>query len=101
MSAQLLRAGDALELAGDLTVAGAPKLFAETPRFGPGAEARIDLRAVGEVDSGGLALLLHWQNAATGAGARLRFTGAPPTLCEMAKITGVAGLLKLTADSAP
>lgn len=95
------RAGDGLELAGDLTLATAPQLFAETPRFDAGADARIDLRAIGDVDSGGLALLLHWQNAAAVAAARLTYTGAPPQLREMAKITGAEALLNLASDNAP
>lgn len=101
MPATLNRAPGGFELAGDLTFSTAPQWFAETPRFDAGqTPARIDLRAVGEVDSGGLALLLHWRQAAARAGAGLTFTGAPAQLREMAKITGVAGLLNL-ADDAP
>lgn len=100
MSATLTRAGDGLELTGDLTLATAPKLFAETPRFDLGAMACIDLRAVGEVDSAGLALLVHWRATATAAGAQLTFAAAPPQLREMATITGTAKLLGLTTDNA-
>jgi len=100
MPAAMTRARDGFELAGDLTVGSAPALFAQT-RFEAGAALRIDLRAVGEVDSGGLALLLYWQAAAARTNTRLRFTGAPAQLREMAKISGVAGLLNLAADDAP
>jgi len=102
MPAAMTRARDGFELAGDLTVGSAPALFAQTRfDFDAGAALRIDLRAVGEVDSGGLALLLYWQAAAARTNTRLRFTGAPAQLREMAKISGVAGLLNLAADDAP
>ena len=92
-----------------------PGLFAQTPRFDAESMAesamssdasaepaalRIDLRAVGEVDSSGLALLLHWRDVAARANARLTFTGAPAQLREMAKITGVETLLDLATSGA-
>ncbi|MDD9858222.1 MAG: STAS domain-containing protein [Gammaproteobacteria bacterium] len=101
MPAGLSRDRGRIALAGDLTSRTVPALFAQTPRFGAGAAdasapLRIDLRAVGEVDSSGLALLLHWANtAAAGSSGKLTFTGAPPQLCEMAKITGLEALLNL------
>jgi len=100
MNATLTSTGDGLELTGDLTLATAPKLFAETPRFDTGAAARIDLRGVGEVDSAGLALLLHWRATATTAGAQLTFAAAPPQLREMATITATAKLLGLDRNAA-
>ena len=113
-TATLTRARGRLELAGDLTGGSVPGLFAQTPRFDAESTAeatasdasaepaalRIDLRAVGEVDSSGLALLLHWRGVAARANARLTFTGAPAQLREMAKITGVETLLDLAASGA-
>jgi len=113
-TATLTRARGRLELAGGLTGGSVPGLFAQTPRFDAESMAesaesdasaepaalRIDLRAVGEVDSSGLALLLHWRGVAARANARLTFTGAPAQLREMAKITGVETLLDLAASGA-
>jgi len=114
-AATLTRARGRLELAGDLTGGSVPGLFAQTPRFdaesmaesavSAGASAEpaalcIDLRAVGEVDSSGLALLLHWRGVAARSNARLTFTGAPAQLREMAKITGVETLLDLATSGA-
>jgi len=113
-AATLTRARGRLELAGDLTGGSVPGLFAQTPRFDAESAAesaaadasaepaalRIDLRAVGEVDSSGLALLLHWRGVAARSNARLTFTGAPAQLREMAKITGVETLLDLATSGA-
>jgi len=111
-AATLTRARGRLELAGDLTGGSVPGLFAQTPRFDAESAAAesdasaepaalcIDLRAAGEVDSSGLALLLHWRGVAARANARLTFTGAPAQLREMAKITGVETLLDLATHRA-
>jgi len=105
-AASLTRAARGFELTGDLTASTVLELFAQTPRFtaespaGASPACRIDLRALGEVDSAGLALLLHWRATATAAGARLTFTAPPPQLREMAKITGTESLLGFTAGNA-
>lgn len=90
-------ARNCIKLSGDLTSRTVTALFAQTPRFS-GRQVRIDLRAVGDVDSSGLALLLHWSHLAGASAGQLVFTGAPAQLCEMAKITGLDGLLNLAAD---
>lgn len=91
------RTRNCIELSGDLTSRTVSALFARAPQFG-GRQVRIDLRAVGDVDSSGLALLLHWSHLAGASAGQLVFTGAPAQLREMAKITGLDGLLNLAAD---
>ena len=78
-------------LSGDLTAETARSLFDRMPKFG-GGEVNIDLESVREVDSAGLALLLHWSNLAVASSGRLNFTGAPTQLRQMAKITGLEEL---------
>ena len=87
MQAGLTREGNRIELSGDLTVQTVRSLFDRTPRFPPG-EMSVALETVREVDSAGLALLVRWSNLA-GLSTRLTFTGAPPELQQMSKITGL------------
>ncbi len=82
---------DRVELSGDLTVKTARRLFDQPPRLHPG-EVRMDLAAVREVDSAGLALLVHWDNLAAASAGKLTYTNAPAQLREMAKITGLEAL---------
>ena len=84
--------GNRLALSGDLTSKTARALFAQTPAFS-GEEITVDIHAVREVDSSGLALLLHWSHLARAASGKLTFTGAPAQAREMAKITGLEDLL--------
>lgn len=91
------RARDCIELSGDLTCRTVSALFAQTPRFS-GQPMRVDLRAVGDVDSSGLALLLHWSHLAGASAGKLVFTGAPAQLCKMAKIAGLEGCLNLAGN---
>ena len=94
-----MRANDALRqnghgrfsLSGDLTAETARSLFDRMPKFG-GGEVNVDLESVHEVDSAGLALLVHWSNLAAASSGRLTFTGAPTQLRQMAKITGLEEL---------
>ena len=53
----------------------------------------IDLGAVTEVDSAGLALLLEWVSAARQRGFELRFAGIPDKLRALARLSEVEGLL--------
>lgn len=80
-----------MQLHGALTVKTARRLFDRTPRF-RSAETHLDLAAVSEADSAGLALLVHWFNLAQAARGRLTFTNASPQLRQIAKITNLAEL---------
>ncbi|MGR3913657.1 MAG: STAS domain-containing protein [Gammaproteobacteria bacterium] len=89
--------GGNIRVRGDLTAASARALFEQTPRFvtAPAAaplEVHIDLSEVGETDSAGLALLLHWTNRIEAASGKAVFAGAPQQLRRMAKISGLEGL---------
>jgi len=92
------RARNRIQLSGDLTSRTVSALFARAPQFG-GQPVRVDLSAVGDVDSSGLALLLHWSQLAGASAGQLVFTGAPAQLCKMAKIAGLEGRLNLAGSS--
>ena len=83
--------GVRLSLSGDLTVKTARRLFDRTPVFGAGVVS-VDLASVGETDSAGLALLVHWCNRASASSAELKFSGAPAQLRRLSEITGLEGL---------
>ena len=96
--ATLTREGGGFGLSGDLTVKTARRLFDQTPPFAPG-EMRINLAAVGEADSAGLALLVHWSNLAGSSSTKLVFTDAPAQLRQLAKISGLGELLDVGDDN--
>ena len=82
--------GKRIALRGDLVVHTARKLFDQTPTFEGGVQ--VDLSAVGETDSAGLALLVHWANCANRAQRKLTYRGASAQLKQLAKISGVGEL---------
>lgn len=53
----------------------------------------LDCREVAEVDSAGLALLVEWLAWARACGRRMRISGTPQHLRELAAISEVDGLL--------
>ncbi|MES0872976.1 STAS domain-containing protein [Sinimarinibacterium thermocellulolyticum] len=57
------------------------------------ADGRIELDAVREADSAGIALLLELKRRAQRAGRPLEFVGAPPQLRSLLGFFGVAPLL--------
>ena len=85
-----------LELKGDLTVKTARLLFDQKPHFRQG-KVEINLESVRDVDSAGLALLVHWSNQAKLASGKLVFVSAPAQLVEMGKISGLADLFEQTS----
>lgn len=79
---------------GSMTYANAPAVLA----VGAGAlRARdvciVDLAAVEEADSAGLAVLLEWLADAVGRGASLRYRNIPAQLLAVARISEVHSLL--------
>lgn len=78
------RADYSMVLNGELTVQTARRWFDQTPSFA--TPMHIDLTAVNEVDSAGLALLVHWSNLAASASSKLTFIGVPTQLRVIAKI---------------
>ena len=55
----------------------------------------LDASALREMDTAALALLLACRRQAADQGRRLRLTGAPPKLKQLAQLYGVDGLLDL------
>jgi phospholipid transport system transporter-binding protein len=63
-------------------------------RAASASELEIDLSAVSQVDSAGLAVLLDWLAASKRERRRLRYTGLPAGLLAIARISDVAELLE-------
>lgn len=80
-----------ITLSGSLSVTTVRQLFVQTPQFGA-ERVNIDLASVQEVDSTGLALLVHWVNVARASSNKLSFTGVPAQLQALAKIAGMEQL---------
>jgi phospholipid transport system transporter-binding protein len=68
---------------------------AARPLLGAAPEAVVDLAGVGNADSAALALLLEWVDQARQSGRRIRFTGVPAAVLEIAKVSNVVDLLPL------
>jgi len=56
-------------------------------------EIEVDCAAVSESDSAGLAVLLNWLAIARRNHRQMRFTHLPATLCAVARISEIEGLL--------
>ena len=68
-------------------------LSAGTAAFAGVPRAEVDLSAVTDADSAGLAVLIEWVRGACTSGRSIAFRGLPPRLAELARIGGVADLL--------
>lgn len=85
--------GETLMLAGALNLANMSRLLAETAAYIaqptlPEALV-IDFAEVEDVDSSGVALLLHWRREALRLGKALRYVHLPPNLASLAELYGV------------
>ena len=86
-----------MQVDGDLTLQTVRAWFERTPNFGEArGEARgqvcVDLANLREIDSAGLALLVHWCNRANASSNQLTFINAPRPLHQLAKISGLEEL---------
>ncbi len=82
-----------MELDGDLTLQTVRAWFEQTPHFGQTqGEMCVNLANLREVDSAGLALLVHWCNRANASSGQLTFINAPRPLRQLAKISGLEEL---------
>ena len=61
-------------------------------------EAVVDLGGVQTANSAALALLLEWVDQARQGRRRIRFTGVPAAVLEIAKVSNVAELLPLAGN---
>jgi ABC-type transporter Mla MlaB component len=85
--------GETLMLAGALNLANMSRLLAETAAYIaqptlPEALV-IDFVEVTDVDSSGVALLLHWRREALKLGKALRYVHLPPNLAALAELYSV------------
>lgn len=85
--------GETLMLAGALNLANMSRLLAETAAYVaqptlPEALV-IDFAEVTDVDSSGVALLLHWRREAQKLGKPLRYVHLPPNLASLAELYSV------------
>ncbi len=82
-------------LSGDMTFHTAGLILSESEKlFDEHTRIEVDLSAVKETDSAGLALLLEWITWANHTVREIRFLGTPEKIDAIAKTTEVADLLK-------
>ena len=88
-------AGEPFRLAGEASLATARALLERgSALFGKQPDAAVDLSAVTHVDSAGVAVLLTWLGRARRSGQVLRFSGLPPQLRGIARISAVEEMLR-------
>jgi len=85
-------------LVGELTFHTVPELLTQEQMLmaGAGELLTIDLAGVVRGDSAGLALLIAWLRTAKQHHKRVRFLNVPSQLHEMAKVSGLEGVLSLS-----
>ncbi len=81
-------------LRGELTVDTVNPLFRVAPDF-KGRECFLDLAEVGNTDSAGLALLVHWAQEAKKRGCSLQLRNASEQMLTMVRIHGLLDLFSL------
>ncbi len=83
-----------LEVEGALTTPYIARLRAAgLAAFRAETELTMDLGKITRVDSAGLALLIDWLASAQQSGRRLRYSGGPPTLRALARVSNVENLI--------
>jgi phospholipid transport system transporter-binding protein len=95
MQVHLENAGEgAVRLRGVLTLETAPALWKELTSSGLISSARsVELGALEDTDSAGLALLLTWRAAVLAQNSDLKFRSPPARLVALAKLTEIEDLL--------
>lgn len=89
------QAGNTLTVRGTLDVDGACELFAAPLQYESGT-TRVDISGVDEIDTAGLALLVHWQQQAAEKDGRLVVTGAREKAANLARMYGLGTMLAET-----
>lgn len=94
-AASLEPAGDGRFLVrGPVVFATAGELLAASEKlFNGNGALQIDLSAVSDADSAGLALLIEWLRMGRGGARPVSFTGIPDKLEAIARLSGVDGML--------
>jgi phospholipid transport system transporter-binding protein len=89
--------GEVLMLDGALNLAAMPDRLAETDAYASQDVLpeclTIDFQKVTEIDSSGVALLLHWRRKAGALGKSLRYVHIPPNLVALAELYGVSEMI--------
>ena len=89
--------GEVMVLDGALNLGAMSLRLAETAAYASQAPLpdclTIDFSKVREIDSSGVALLLHWRRKATELGKSLRYIHLPANLAALAELYGVADLI--------
>jgi len=85
--------GQHVRVSGEMTIAHARELSTALDAYLGAPELVVDLGAVSEVDSSGLAVMLGWMRNARAGTCRLRFTSIPQGLNTLASLYGVTDLL--------
>ncbi|HTQ76791.1 MAG TPA: STAS domain-containing protein [Burkholderiales bacterium] len=88
------RDGETLYVEGPLTLASVGATLPEGKAAVGEGVSTVDLSGVAEVDSSALALLLAWLREAKRQGRELSFAHLPQGLAAIAKLYGVAELLR-------
>ncbi len=95
--------GEVMVLDGALNLAAMPLRLAETAAYASQTPLpdclTIDFSKVSELDSSGVALLLHWRRQATELGKSLRYIHLPANLAALAELYGVADLIHCPSQS--
>lgn len=84
---------DRIEVDGAMTLPAATALLAEGSALLGRDRAVVDLAAVTDVDSSGLAVLFGWQRTARQQGRSLHIVNLPANLVSLAEVYGVTDLL--------
>jgi ABC-type transporter Mla MlaB component len=95
--------GEVLVLDGALNLASMPTRLAETQAYASQANLpdclTIDFQKVDEIDSSGVALLLHWRREAAKLNKSLRYVHLPANLVDLAALYGVDGMIQCPSQS--
>ena len=87
------RDGNAARLSGPLTLETVVALRTAVDDLLTAGDVEIDLKAVTEVDSSALSLLLEWRRAAQRHNVRIHYRNLPPNLTSLATLYGIDKLV--------
>ena len=93
VSAHIECTDDGLRLIGDLDFVSVPELYRRSGEVLAQTRIRMDLEAVENANSAGVALLLEWRRDARGLGIELEFLHVPEAVIRVARLSGVEHLL--------
>jgi phospholipid transport system transporter-binding protein len=90
----ITRQDDLYRLEGPITMANVRAVMEEGVQQFQEDTVKVDLSAVGDVDSSAVSLLLQWLRDANARGRKLQFVNLPANLSSLAKLYGVEELLQ-------